>query len=139
MKGKTFCTKTVFLAVAALISVAFDSGARGQTSAALTAIYTFTGGADGGKPYDGLIQGSDGNLYGMTAPVAGGNGTVFKLTPAGVLTTLYTFTGGADGARPRGALTQGSDGNFYGTTCEGGSGKGANGYGTVFKSRPPGF
>jgi uncharacterized repeat protein (TIGR03803 family) len=45
-------------------------------------LYAFTGGADGGKPYGGLIFDAAGNLYGTTT--AGGIGTVgvvFKLTP----------------------------------------------------------
>jgi uncharacterized repeat protein (TIGR03803 family) len=53
-----------------------------------TVLYSFTGGADGGSPYAGLIQDSGGNLYGTT-PVGGtvnstcpqGCGVVFKLTP----------------------------------------------------------
>lgn len=56
-----------------------------------------------------------------------GNGTVFKITPAGVFTTIYTFQG-TDGASPSGII-QGSDGNFYGTTTMGGVGAG----GIVFR------
>jgi uncharacterized repeat protein (TIGR03803 family) len=47
-----------------------------------TLLYAFTGGADGGKPYAGLIFDPAGNLYGTTT--AGGTdavGVVFKLTP----------------------------------------------------------
>ena len=77
----------------------------------------------------GLVQGSDGNFYGTTdGGGAGGGGTVFKMTPAGVLTTLVSFYG-ANGNNPQAPLVQGSDGNFYGTTEYGG----ANGLGTVFQ------
>jgi uncharacterized repeat protein (TIGR03803 family) len=43
--------------------------------------YTFTGGADGGQPQDGLILDKQGNLYG-TALAGGstGNGAVFQIT-----------------------------------------------------------
>src|SRR4029077_2973966 len=57
---------------------------------------------DGKYPDAGLVQGSDGNLYGTTTE--GGAslaGTVFKITPTGKLTTLYTFcaqAGCADGS-----------------------------------------
>jgi uncharacterized repeat protein (TIGR03803 family) len=97
-------------------------------------LHTFTNGADGGDP-DGLIQGSDGNFYGTaTTGGAGYEGTIFKITPAGVETVLYAFTGGADGSGPN-ALIQGSDGYLYGTTsiCESWPGIDITLSGTVFK------
>lgn len=96
----------------------------------LTVLHTFTGGADGGYPYGGLVLGPDGNFYG-TASAGGGNGqgVVFKITQSGVLTVLYSFTGGDDGGAPEAGLTLGLDGSFYGTTFSGG----ASSYGTVFK------
>jgi len=105
-------------------------------------LYSFKGVPDGSNPAAGLIQDSEGNLYGTTE--LGGNpanfsgsGTVFKLTPAGNEKVLYTFTGGADGAYPLAALVMDKQGNLYGTTEEGGaSGFGSLGYGTVFKLVP---
>ena len=119
-------------------------------SGALTTLYVFpaqtdcSGGAEGGNPYAGLVQGSDGNLYG-TATTGGDNscprfngyggcGTVFRITPTGSLTTLYRFNG-TDGANPYAGLIQATDRNFYGTTYLGG----ANGYGTVFRITPAGI
>ena len=108
----------------------------------LTTLVEFTGnGASnkGGEPMAKLVQGSDGNFYGTTSiGAANGDGTVFKLTPAGVLTTLVEFTGDGltnRGRNPRAELVQGSDGNFYGTTQLGGV---DNYYGTVFKMTPAG-
>jgi len=100
-----------------------------------TVIYSFTGGADGSVPYAGVIQASDGNLYGTTIQGGGstycqdprGCGTIYKLTPTGTLTVLYTFClepGCADGQLAIAALLQASDGNFYGTTEAGGLGAG---------------
>jgi uncharacterized repeat protein (TIGR03803 family) len=100
-------------------------------SGALTTLYTFTGGADGVAPVAGLIQATDGNLYGTTWGDAYQNlnvGTVFKITLGGKLTTVHSFQT-TDGANPQGGLVQGTDGNLYGATEEGGT----YNYGTVFK------
>jgi len=107
----------------------------------LTTLYSFcskTGCADGGIPYAGLVQGTDGNFYGTTTGGgANGWGVVFKITAAGKLTVLYSFcskSGCVDGETPYAGIVQGTDGNFYGTTTAGG----ANIYGTVFKVTPKG-
>jgi uncharacterized repeat protein (TIGR03803 family) len=98
----------------------------------LTTLHSFGGSSgDGAVPVAGLVQGSDGNFYGTTT--SGGThsqGTVFRITPAGVLTVLHSLSGSpGEGAVPFAALVQGSDGNFYGTTALGG----AHSKGTVFK------
>jgi uncharacterized repeat protein (TIGR03803 family) len=96
---------------------------------------------NGGVPqYGSLVQGTDGNLYGVTS--LGGNlklcndygcGTVFTMTSEGTLTTLHTFNF-KDGFLPYAKLVQATDGNFYGTASGGGSSKcGSQGCGTVFK------
>jgi uncharacterized repeat protein (TIGR03803 family) len=109
----------------------------------LTTLYRFCSQnqcPDGAYPYAGLVQATDGNLYGTTSGggtncvQAPGCGTVFKITPSGSLTTLYSFCaqGGAsctDGNDPVAALVQAPDGNLYGTTFYGG----AYQFGTVFK------
>jgi uncharacterized repeat protein (TIGR03803 family) len=88
-----------------------------------TTLHSFTG-ADGWNPNGGVIQGTDGNLYGTTAQGgAYSGGTIFRITPAGELTTLYNFCAQAnciDGQTPAAALMQATDGNFYGTTESGG-------------------
>jgi uncharacterized repeat protein (TIGR03803 family) len=102
-----------------------------STNGVLTTLYSFTGGADGGWPYAGLVRGKDGNFYG-TAFSGGrqfnGYGAIFQVSPGGTYTKLYTFIY-SDGANPYAGLIQGSDGNFYGTTYAGG----AQGHGTVFQ------
>ena len=56
-----------------------------------TGLYGFKG-ADGSHPYAGLVQGSDGNLYGTTSDGGvNGSGNVFRITPSGTLTSLYDF------------------------------------------------
>ncbi len=105
----------------------------------LTVVYNFcskAGCVDGQYPLGSLIQPSDGNFYGVTnAGGAAGNGSVFKLTPAGVLTTLYSFcqTGYpncSDGRSPAAGLVRASNGSLYGTTNTGGN---LEPCGTVFK------
>jgi uncharacterized repeat protein (TIGR03803 family) len=102
-----------------------------------TVLHSFGSGTDGQILGAALIQGSDGNFYGVTQN--GGtaaSGTVFKITPLGVETVLYSFgSGGAtDGTFPLGGLIQGSDGNFYGTTGS----VGTQNTGTVFRITPAG-
>ena len=81
----------------------------------MTTLYSFSG-SEGASPQAGLVQGSDGNLYGTTyRGGANDSGTVFRISPSGSFTNLYSF-GGSDGAYPEAVLVQGSDGNFYGTT-----------------------
>ena len=100
-----------------------------------TVLYSFAGGADGEEPYGSLVQGTDGNFYGLTySGGTHGDGTVFKITPAGAETVLYSFGSGADGEEPYGSLVQGTDGNFYGMTESGGT----QSEGTVFKITPAG-
>lgn len=103
----------------------------------LTTLHNFCAEADcteGTNPQAGLIQASDGNFYGTTLGGGAhlGNGTVFRMTPAGIVTTIYSFCtqqNCADGYSPNAALVQGADGDLYGTT----SGGGTKDSGTVFK------
>lgn len=82
--------------------------------------HSFTN-ADGEAPRAGLVQASDGNLYGTTAfgGTFAGHGTVFRITPTGVFTNLHTFRGN-EGNGVEGTLIEGSNGILYGTTSEGG-------------------
>jgi uncharacterized repeat protein (TIGR03803 family) len=81
---------------------------------------------DGYWPISGLVQGNDGNFYGVTqgGGTSGGqgfgSGTIFKITPQGDLTTLHSFDG-TDGSGFLATLMQSTDGNFYGTSYVGGA------------------
>src|ERR1017187_10338012 len=126
--GKRACA---VLALCATTAIALPA----QT---LTTLFSFDG-TDGAVPQAGLVQATNGDLYGTT--VRGGtntNGTVFKITPGGALTTLYSFCSlgypCADGDSPSPGAAHASNGDLYGTTYSGG----ANRYGTVFKITPGG-
>jgi uncharacterized repeat protein (TIGR03803 family) len=107
-----------------------------------TVLYTFTGGADGGNPYAGVIGDGAGNLYGTTAsggitancPYLG-CGVVFKLDAAGHETVLHSFMRGGDGESPQTGVVRDRFGNLYGTTYGGGI---TGIWGTVFKVDPTG-
>jgi uncharacterized repeat protein (TIGR03803 family) len=123
-KGNFYGT-TIFGGGTANVGTVFKLDSSGKE----TILYRFTGGNDGGKPFAGVIEDSQGNLYGTTyVGGASGNGVIFEISSAGVESTLYTFSGGADGANPITSLILDADGNLYGTATAGG-----NGSGTLFE------
>ena len=78
------------------------------------------------RGHGGLMQGSDGRLYGTTWSY-GENGTVFAVDVSGAFTTLHSGNGPDDPFGPTGSLIQASNGLLYGTSCD------MNGTGTVFR------
>lgn len=108
-----------------------------------------SGGADGSQPY-GVIEGSDGTLYGTTRsggvkggvlPQFGldatGNGTVFKVSRDGTgYQVLHALTGrDGDGFQALAGLVEAPNGTLYGTTLEDSAEHGGvigSGHGTVF-------
>lgn len=104
------------------------------TSGEMTTLFNFNlaSRSSGVQPYGGLIQASNGSLYGTTTRGGnGGVGTVFEITTNGTLTASDSFNYSLDGAIPYAALIQATNGNFYGTAPEGGGGAG-----TVFELTP---
>jgi len=77
---------------------------------------------NGGYPNGSLLQGVDGNLYGMTTfGGSNGFGVIFSLDPGSLAyRKLYDFNG-TMGAFPYGHLIQANDGKLYGMTSGGGS------------------
>ena len=92
---------------------------------AITVLYSYNGVTDGINPEAGLVQGSDGYLYGTTyLGGSSGNcinvcGTLFKISTGGNYSLLQS------GGNPRSGFIQGADGFFYGTTTSGGAGQGS--------------
>jgi len=89
-------------------------------------IHSFNcGSGDGCEPHDGLVQDSEGNMYGATR-LGGANawGAVFQLTPNddGTWTesVIYSFQPANDAIYPVCDLVFDQAGNLYGTSTEGG-------------------
>jgi uncharacterized repeat protein (TIGR03803 family) len=118
-------TPRMLRAVVVLAAFTVSLAVCGQTQT-LTTLAVFIG-TDGAQPDAPLVQGIDGNFYGVTTEGgADGFGTIFRVTPQGTLTTLHNFHGSDGGYADW--LIQATDGNLYGTTLTGPSG-----LGTVFK------
>jgi len=98
----------------------------------LTTVVNFDS-ANGSVPTGGLIQTSNGLIYGMTAEGGiYGFGTIFVFNPAtDSLTTLISFIPDS-GGNPQGSLMQASNGLIYGMTAGGGIYYG----GTLFSLNP---
>lgn len=105
-------------------------------------LHVFNGApSDGELPLGNIVFDAAGNLYGVTeygGPSAGyyGDGTVYKLSPAGGgnwnETVIHTFGNGSDGKWPLSGLTADAAGNLYGTTSVGG----ASDRGAVYQLTP---
>jgi uncharacterized repeat protein (TIGR03803 family) len=74
---------------------------------------------DGTNPNMSLVQGTDGNLYGITQSGGNGYGTIFQMSLSGDYRVLYAFTLSEPNANPAGGLIQHTNGLFYGTTAGG--------------------
>jgi uncharacterized repeat protein (TIGR03803 family) len=103
---------------------------------AQTVLHSFSGGTkDGREPYAGLVQDTDGNLYGTTVYGGGtgyggyGCGTVFKVDTSGTETVLHSFSGTTDGCNPFAGVILDVKGNLYGDTQSLGPSK----WGTVYE------
>ncbi len=95
---------------------------RITTAGTYTALHEFTGQADGGRPQGGLLQGSNGDLYGSTtAGGTQGGGTFFRITLAGVFTTVTNLSIEVEQPHtPEMSLLE-MDNNLYGVTLYGGN------------------
>jgi uncharacterized repeat protein (TIGR03803 family) len=106
----------------------------------LTMLFSFDV-TNGACPTAGLVEGTDGLLYGTTSyggasfsdPRAArsgvpGEGTIFRISTNGDFTIVFSFTPDTQGGQPMAPLTLGSDGSFYGI----GAG-GAYGWGEIFR------
>jgi uncharacterized repeat protein (TIGR03803 family) len=115
-----------------LYGITYAGGSSGSgtifkiaTTGTYTVLRHLTYANDGANTEGSLVQGTDGNFYGMTS----NNARIFKISSTGTFTVLRTLTSSTDGTSPLGSLVLSADGNFYGTTSTGGT----FGGGTIFK------
>ena len=131
------CSYGGFAAAGGLVyGTTYGGGTYGQgtifsinpATAAITTVYNFTGGNDGGVPSGSLLKFGT-RIYGTTrSGGSGGNGVVFAFDPAtGLAAGLHAFQG-SDGAAPSAGLINIGT-MLYGTTQRGG----ASGNGTLFR------
>ena len=115
----------------------------------LHSFYSQAGCPDGENASGGIVQATNGDLYGTTYLTGAANcnpsgcGTIFKITPSGALTTVYNFCPQADctdAESPLSLLVQATNGYLYGTTPMIGNGLNCNpgACGTIFKMTPGG-
>jgi uncharacterized repeat protein (TIGR03803 family) len=86
-----------------------------QNNNALTTLVSFDG-ANGLRPVGGVIEDSNGNLFGTTSGSGANSGTIFEFsTVTNTLTTLASV-----GGSPQAGLIEDSSGNLFGTVASGG-------------------
>jgi uncharacterized repeat protein (TIGR03803 family) len=103
----------------------------------LTLVYPFTNAKDDSAPNFTVLQGQDGNIYGVSEEQYNGQyGSFFKLTTKGKISPYpFGYTNGSSPSLP----IQGTDLNFYGTTQAGGDTScGEFGCGVVYKATSAG-
>jgi len=103
------------------------------STSTFSVVFNYTAAVTGNQPVGGIVQASNGKIYGTTN-VGGANnlGVLFEFNPTGntysVLSTMASTLGG----NPQASLTQAANGKIYGTTRVGG----ANNLGTLFEFDP---
>lgn len=130
-----------------VLLVATDGNLYGTTSDSFGTIFRFTlagvyttlysFGADGISgglvPIGSLVEGNDGNIYGIVSQGgSNSNGVIFQMTLGGTFTPLHSFDRLESPYPPTGFINA-ADRNLYGTT-----GFGYSGTATLFKVSPPG-
>lgn len=121
-----------------LYGTAYEGGSNACLGGCGTVFKITTGGVftslhdfeltDGERPLGQLFQASNGAFYGTTwegGAIAGGYGTIFRISASGSFATVHRFHSNDGGAgNSQSGLVQATDGNFYGGTPDGGLGAG---------------
>ncbi len=124
-------TITWLTLVAALVmSTGAAVPAHAQTP---TTLHAFEQGpTDACEPEDNIVQGRDGNMYGVGVTCGtNGTGAVYKISPTGAESVVFNFP--SNWSSCFSGLTLGSNGNFYGTCFTTPTGNGS-----IFQLTPAG-
>jgi uncharacterized repeat protein (TIGR03803 family) len=135
--GQTPCTGLIQGKDGKLYGATNEGAANGSgniykmtTAGVATDFHDFTNATDAscvnnvGPPVN-LLQVADGSFYGVNpAYGSNGNGSIYKLTSAGVFTAFLFPNPPVDGQLPSSTLIQNTNGLVYGTTPGGGGGSG---------------
>jgi len=131
-RGKVSSMVAMLLSMLAVV-VIFAGAAVPAQAQTPTTLHSFQqGSTDACEPEDNIVQGRDGNLYGVGVSCGtNGTGAVYKISTTGAETIVFSFP--STWSSCFSGLTIGSDGNFYGTcfTSPGGNGG-------IFKLTPTG-
>ena len=141
--------KSMFTRIMLASAISLSAAVLPSSAQTFTTLANFIG-SNGEQPEGPLVQGANGNLYGVTSggglfgacKASAGCGTVFEVNPAGYIRTLYKFCSQStcsDGWDPPGPLLLSPNGNLFGTTQLGGNRCFlARGCGTIFQITPAG-
>src|SRR5229473_7164074 len=126
--GMTAMLLIMFAAV-----VMFAGAATPAPAQTPTTLHSFLNGStDVCEPEDNIVQGRDGNMYGVGVTCGNpGTGGVYKISTTGVESVLFNFP--STWSSCFSGLTLGSDGNFYGTCFTTPTGNGS-----IFQLTPAG-
>jgi uncharacterized repeat protein (TIGR03803 family) len=114
----------------------FKLTAAGGNDWQFSVLHAFEGGSDGEVPRDGLIQGPDGKLFGVTAGFSDSFGNVFALNTDGSNYQVLWEVPGLAGFEHNGpwqSLSMDDGGNLYGATYA----NGQTDAGQIFQLSPP--
>ncbi len=96
-------------------------------------VFNYTAASTGNQPVGGIVQASNGKIYGTTNQGGANNvGVLFEFNPTGNTYSVLSTMVSTLGANPQAVLTQAANGKLYGTTRVGG----ANNLGTLFEFDP---
>jgi uncharacterized repeat protein (TIGR03803 family) len=130
-QGKVPSMMAMLLTVLAVVVMFAGAVVPAQAQTPTTLHSFLNGSTDACEPEDNIVQGRDGNMYGVGVSCGTSSGAVYKISPAGTESVVFNFPSGWSSCFS--GLTIGSDGNFYGTCFTTPTGNGS-----IFQLTPAG-